>query len=157
MYRQSPRPLVPANLFRIVTETDPPANVPGMASVTVDASARLVGFSRVPDPEARGESGLTTDWTTLFREAGLDQQDFVRIEPDRRPLVPHDSLLVWARRSNGSTALRVYAATLSGTPVHFNVAGDTIRALPFRGGVGAADLQPVRRCCGCFSCPGSSR
>ena len=137
VYRQSPRPLVPANLFRIVTETDPPANVPGMASVTVDASARLVGFSRVPDPEARGESGLTTDWTTLFREAGLDQQDFVRIEPDRRPLVPHDSLLVWARRSNGSTALRVYAATLSGTPVHFNVAGDTIRALPFRGGVGS--------------------
>ena len=102
-------------------------------------------------------SGLTTDSTTLFREAGLDQQDFVRIEPDRRPLVPHDSLLVWARQSNGSTALRVYAATLSGTPVHFNVAGDTIRALPFRGGVGSGRPPAGEALLWLFSCPGSSR
>jgi hypothetical protein len=50
VYRQSPRPLVPANLFRIVTETDPASDVPGMASVTLDASSRLVGFSRTPEP-----------------------------------------------------------------------------------------------------------
>ena len=41
-YRQSPRYLVPGNLFHLVTAEDPPADVTGMASVVLDPAGRLV-------------------------------------------------------------------------------------------------------------------
>ena len=138
VYRQSPRPLVPANLFRIVNETDPPADVPGMASVTLDASGRLIGFSRISETGgAHHAGGPTADPAALFREAGLDEHDFVRVEPDRTPLVPHDEVVMWARRSNGSTSGRVTAATLAGSPVFFTVGDYVPPALRFHGVLGS--------------------
>jgi serine/threonine-protein kinase len=134
LYRASPRPLIPANLFRVVTDTDPPADVPDMASITLDASGRLVRWSRTPDP-ARPvvNDELQIEWADLFREAGLDEQDFVPTPPNRTPLVPHDSLVTWTRREGGSTSVRVTGAALAGSPVYFDVADPTVRAIPFRG------------------------
>ena len=42
VYRQSPLFLIPQNLFRVVRETDPSVNIPGIASVVLDASGRLI-------------------------------------------------------------------------------------------------------------------
>ena len=47
VYRQSPRRLVPQNVFRLVTDVDPPSDVPGMATLTLDPQGRLVRFTRV--------------------------------------------------------------------------------------------------------------
>jgi hypothetical protein len=138
VYRQSPRPLVPANLFRIVTETDPPPNVAGMTTVTLDASGRLIRFSRIPATDrTHRASELATDPAALFREAGLDEYDFIRVESEGTPLVPHDELVVWARRSNGSTPDRVIAAKLAGSLVYFAVGDYIDRAVQFRGAFGS--------------------
>ena len=54
VYRQSPRYLVPQNLFRFVTDVDPPSDVPGMAaarSIRLDAlSASCACHSKPPGP-----------------------------------------------------------------------------------------------------------
>jgi serine/threonine-protein kinase len=129
VYRQSPQYLVPQNLFRVVTDDDPPANVPGMATVTLDPLGRLVRFDRVP---ARGErsqaSAARPDWDQLFSEAGLNPSEFVPAEPHDTPLVPHDGRLAWERRASLSSPLHVTAATLDGKAVHFDVAGDGVTA-----------------------------
>ncbi len=48
IYRQSATPLVPANLFRVVTDGDPPPNAPGSASIVLSPSGDLV--RRDPEP-----------------------------------------------------------------------------------------------------------
>ena len=39
LYRRSQRRLVPQNVFRLVTDVDPAADVPGMATLTLDPTA----------------------------------------------------------------------------------------------------------------------
>lgn len=123
VYRQSPRPLVARNLFRVIGEADPPTDVPGMATVTVDASGRLVGLVRITDSDGRvSASAHTPNWSTLFADAGLDERHFVDVDDASLPLLPHDSARTWERsRDRGS--LRVTAATLGDSPVYFAVAG----------------------------------
>ncbi len=56
VYRRSPEVLAPGNLFHVVTETDPPPNVPGMATVVLDPAGRLLEIAMAPvagrDPHA---------------------------------------------------------------------------------------------------------
>ena len=47
VYRQSAQYLIPQNVFRLVTDVDPPTDVPGMATVTLDPLGRLIRFDRV--------------------------------------------------------------------------------------------------------------
>jgi len=131
VYRQSPQHLVPRNMFHAVTESDPPADVYGMATVTLDPSGRLLGFSRISDSEQR-ETTPTMTWTDIFGEAGLTEEDFVRVESDRKPLVPHDSLVTWTVRLKGSSPLRVSAGALGSSPVYFEVADPTAGAIARR-------------------------
>ena len=53
VYRQSPQILVPENTLGVVEYREPPADVPGMADVTLDPLGRLVRFTAVPG-ELRG-------------------------------------------------------------------------------------------------------
>ena len=122
VYRQSPRYLVPENLLQIVSVTEPPADVAGDATVTLNPSGRLVSLARISD-QRLVKDGPAVNWTTFFVEAGLDEREFVRVEADRAPLVPHDSLAMWARRPELSTAVRVTGASLGGSTVYFEVAG----------------------------------
>ena len=121
LYRESPRYLIPANLFHIVTETDPPADVEGNATVTLDPSGKLIRLARIADRRIAPD-GAAPDWTTFFVEAGLNEHEFVRVEPDRTPFVPHDSLVMWERRSEPSSPVRVIMASHGGRPVYFDVA-----------------------------------
>jgi Protein kinase domain len=129
VYRQSPRYLVPQNLFHFVTDVDPPSDIPGMATVTLDPLGRLVRFTRVPQQARRGAtSGSKIEWAVLFAEAGLDQREFVSAEPDRTPLVPHDTRLAWNHGSSVSGPFRVTAATLDGNAVQFDAANSDAHA-----------------------------
>jgi serine/threonine-protein kinase len=121
LYRESPRYLIPANLFHIVTETDPPADVDGNATVMLDTSGKLIRLARISDRRITPD-GAAPDWTTFFVEAGLNEREFVRVEPDRTPLVPHDSLVMWERRLEPLSPVRVIAASHGGRAVYFEVA-----------------------------------
>ena len=118
VYRSSPVPLNPSNLLHIVTRSDPPNDVPGMATVTLDTSGRLIAFSRIVSEPPRPVGD--TQWAELFREANLDLGLFEPAPVDRRPLVPHDDARAWVRRRPGAEPLRVTGATLAQTPVEFN-------------------------------------
>jgi Protein kinase domain len=121
VFRQSPIYLVPQNLFHLVTAVDPPDNVPGMATVTLDPLGRLLGFTRLPPATAPLATSVpVTDWTAVFREAGLDASAFAPAEPGHSPQVPHDTRLAWTQTSAGN-GLRVTAATLDGNPVQFGI------------------------------------
>jgi len=124
VYRQSAQYLTPQNIFRQVTDVDPPSNVPGMATVTLDPLGRLVRFDRVPSQEERSRASAPEfQWDRLFVEAGLNPNEFVPTEPHDRPLVPHDRRVAWERGAASSSPLHVTAATLDGKAVHFDVAG----------------------------------
>jgi hypothetical protein len=131
VYRSSPVPLKPFNLLHLVTRSDPPNDVPGMATVTLNTSGRLIAFSRIvtDPPLPSGE----TRWADVFREADLDLGSFDRAPAEHRPLVPHDDVMTWVRRQPGGEPLRVTGATLAQMPVAFNTqstrAEDRIRGV----------------------------
>jgi serine/threonine protein kinase len=121
-YRESPQPLVPANIFRVVSGADPPADVPGMATVTLDPSGRLLALSRIDDRAAPSVDVVPEiDWGPLFAEAGLDERDFERGDARHSPLVPQDDLVAWTARSSSARSPRVTAASFRGSPVYFQV------------------------------------
>jgi predicted Ser/Thr protein kinase len=127
VYRQSPQYLVPQNVYRVVTDSDPPANVVGMATVTLDPAGHLIRFDRVlTQGERLQANALPPNWDRLFSEAGLKLNEFNPAEPRGMPLVPHDKRLGWDKRAAPSSALHVTVATLGGRAVHFDVAGDGV-------------------------------
>ncbi|HMF93505.1 MAG TPA: serine/threonine-protein kinase [Vicinamibacterales bacterium] len=124
-YRQSPQYLVPGNLFHLVTEDDPAANLPGMASVVIDPTGRLVRIASIRDI-APDRAQAPADWSRLFREAGLDQREFIPATSDRAILVPHDQRFYWQKKPGTSTTVGVTAASLGNSPVFFEVSDNPI-------------------------------
>ena len=96
---QPPRPLVPQNLFHYVTTSDPPSDVDGMATVSLDLSGRLVSLTRVataPVPASHQPA-----WDVLFGAAGLTIDQFEQVPATHGPVLPHDTLLAWRPREPG--------------------------------------------------------
>jgi serine/threonine-protein kinase len=118
VYRQTPAVLIPQNIFRIVTERDPPSDVPGMATIVLDPNGRLIRLSAIPDSErSRAEP---VSWDVLFGHANLAQRDFVAVEPIDTLLTRYDTHVGWASRNAGPNGrVRVSAASLAGQPVSF--------------------------------------
>jgi hypothetical protein len=118
VYRQSSNLLVPWNVSRVVTDVDPPVDVPGMATVVLDPGGRLIRLSAVP---ARDTSiGPAVDWDVLFAYAGLAPRDFVSIDPPDTLRAQHDSHVGWESKAvNPNDRLYVSAASLAGQPVLF--------------------------------------
>jgi serine/threonine-protein kinase len=114
-YRQSAAPLVPQNLFRVVTEADPAPTVPGMVSVITDTSGRLLRYEAVGNQQ--DGAATSPDWATLFAQAGLDIRDYVPEASTRAAPGPHDARFAWREQQDG--ALHVLAATLNGHVAYF--------------------------------------
>jgi serine/threonine-protein kinase len=123
-YRQSPRPLIPANVS-IVTLADPPLNVTGMVTVILDPEGWLREFVAVPPqvPPSTPEPPATPMWEVLFVEAGLDPKAFTRSDPAWLPSVPFDAIAGWTGPMPGGkdVTLRVVAAAFRGRPVSFQI------------------------------------
>jgi hypothetical protein len=119
VFRSSPALMKPFNLLHIVTRSDPPNDLPGMATVTLDPSGRLLGFSRIVTSPR--QLAVEPAWPDVFREANLDFNAFSRAQADQRPLVPHDEVTAWVRRQPDVTPVRVTGATLAQIPVAFDV------------------------------------
>jgi serine/threonine protein kinase len=124
VYRESSSYLLPRNLFHFVTLDDPPEDLPGMATVTVDPSGRLVRFSGIQDSTIRRvRDDAAVDWSGLFKEAGLDARDLVRVALPGAIPVPYDSAVAWQTHtgSTRSSSLGVRAASQNGRAVFFEV------------------------------------
>jgi serine/threonine-protein kinase len=114
-YRQSAAPLVPLNLFRVVTEADPAPTVPGMVSVITDTSGRLLRYEAVGNQQ--DPAATSPDWATLFAQAGLDIREYAAAEPGRAAPVPSDERFAWHGASDDG--FQVMAATLNGYVAYF--------------------------------------
>jgi hypothetical protein len=133
VYRQTSQYLVPQNSMHVVMEHDPPNDVPGIATVVLDPNGRLLRVHRIPDAADRSSTAnaapahtsadSSAPWTALFGEAGLEITKFVELAAPTTAVVPHDSRIAWeGPGGDGTSRLRVVAASLAGRPVYFDVA-----------------------------------
>ena len=134
-YRQSPRPLLPPRPDGLVQTLDPPFEVSGMVSVTLDARGKLLAFRAVPPQvdEAKGQ-GPEPDWGSLFSEAGMDIETFTPAAPVWLPPGPFDARGGWkGRLPGGGDEVQIVAASYRGKPVYFEVvAGVRLQGLARR-------------------------
>ena len=125
-YRQSPRPMVPLDPGSHVEPNDPAMDVPGMVSVELNASGRLLRFHALP-PRVEDSKGPwpDPDWGGLFAAAGLDLKRFKLSDPKLLPPVAFDARAEWdgTVAQDPATPLHLTAATYHGKPVYFDVLG----------------------------------
>jgi hypothetical protein len=125
-YRSSPKPLVALDPSGVITDSDPPYDVSGMATLEMDAHGHLLQLLVVP-PQVDDSKSSTAEprWSTCFTEAGLDLSRFSPAGPKWLPPVPFDKLSDWegAAPSQPSVPLHVTAASYRGKPVYFQVIG----------------------------------
>src|SRR5262245_715981 len=122
VYRQSPQYLISQNSMHVVIEHDPPNDVPGMATVVLDPSGKLVRLRAIPDGHDR-QSGKQTPpgWEALFDEAQLNRSAFVQSAAAPLMMAPHDTGIAWEGPGSAGSRLRVVGASLGGWPVYFDV------------------------------------
>ncbi len=122
IYRQSPQYLVSENTFGVVSYREPPADVPGMADVTLDPVGRLVRFTAVPGASRGSPAARDQDWSGPFSEAGLDFNSFKPVETAWIPPVAFDIAAAWegARPDRPAERVRVLAAAWGGRLVAFD-------------------------------------
>src|SRR5580658_3141432 len=125
-YRQSPRPMVPLDSSGDVSPKDPAIDRPGMVSIELNSSGRLLKFHALP-PQVEDSKGPwpDPDWGALFAAAGLDMKRFTLSRPKLLPPVTFDVRAEWDGSSaqDQATPLHVTAATYHGKPVYFDVLG----------------------------------
>ena len=124
VYRQGPEPLVSINPLRALSLVNPPSTTPGMVTVELTATGRLLRLQSVPEPVVEGPAAGTgeADWGPLFQAAGLDPAGFTAVETSWRPSVAFDARREWEERpAQGSPGRRLRAASLEGRPVLFDV------------------------------------
>ena len=140
-YRQSPRPLDPGNGLGRVTPHDPPRDVPGMVSLSLDTEGRLLRLSA--RPSGRPVDG-EPDWAELFAAAGLEMDRFEPADPARAPEVFATQRAAWTGTLPGSRQpVRVEAAAWGEQPVAFGIHGpwDGADPEPRSARVGLAPLE----------------
>ena len=128
VYRQAASPLVTALAETgpyptpYVDSLNPPPVEPGMAEVWLDPRGRLMRLAIVP-PQLPKESGPPpeTDWSPLFREAGLDMKRFSPVEPRWSPRAYATARAAWEgpHPERPGAAMRVEGASFQGRPVSF--------------------------------------
>jgi hypothetical protein len=125
-YRQSPRQLVPLDSSGHVSPDDPAIDVPGMVSVELNSSGRLLKLHALP-PRVEDSKGAwpNADWGALFAAAGLDMKRFTLSGPKLFPPVGFDARAEWdgSLVQDPGTPLHVTAAAYHGKPVYFDVLG----------------------------------
>ena len=120
--RTSPGTLVASGWTGQVWRDDPAETSPGMATIIVDQTGRLLQFQIVPE-ERSSESAAKVDWSRFFQESGLEMGSFVDTTPEWVPPHGSDERRAWtgAWPNRPDIAVRVEAASRAGKPVWFRV------------------------------------
>jgi len=128
VYRQAASSMAPALAETgpfpspFVDSSNPSPGEPGMAEVWVDPRGRLVRLAIVPSQLANESAPPPeTDWTSLFREAGLDIQRFTPVAPRWSPRGFATARAAWEgpHPERPGVTMRVEAASYRGRPVSF--------------------------------------
>ena len=122
-HRHSPRPF-DVSKSGDVSENDPPRDLPGMTTLTLDTLGRLRSFYAVPPGSSSSAASVAApDWSTLIKESGLDQAQLQPVAPIRTP--PHASTTraAWAGAYPNQPELKIHveAAAFENRPVYFEV------------------------------------
>lgn len=124
-YRQSPNLLVPLNGDYMVKTTDPPVDVPGMASIVLSASGKLQKVLVVPPKDdATSDKIPKVNWQFLFDAAGLNENNFTPAPVRRVFPVVFDERQEWnstTGRTSDARTIHVLGASYRGQPVYFEV------------------------------------
>ena len=125
---RQPAPLLPALAFSgpfptpLVESLNPPPVEPGMAEVWIDPRGRLLRLAIVP-AQVQNETAAPaeTDWSSLFRQAGLDIHRFAPVEPRWSPRNYATVRAAWEgpHPERSGVTMRVEAASYGGRPVSF--------------------------------------
>ncbi len=121
-HRQSPSYMEPYGPD--VWVNDPPNNLPGMVFLTLDTGGNLSYFEAVPPQSDDGQrASEPPDWSSLFREAGLDQAAFKQADSKWTPPHAYDVRAAWEGTYPGAAELplRIEAAAYRGRPVYFEL------------------------------------
>jgi serine/threonine-protein kinase len=133
-YRQSSRPLVPTVRESVldiqdalVTESNPPPTLPGMAGIHLAPNGWLLRLSAVPAPWSEAPpTPAAVDWSRWFDPAtiGFDLgKDLTEVPPQWTPPGACDRQAAWSGilPDCPDVPVRVEAAAYRGRPVYFQV------------------------------------
>ena len=132
VYRQGPSTLFPwlatTGPFPspTVTSENPAPIEPGMAEVWVDPRGRLVRLAVVaPAFQEKTSPPRPTDWSPLFREAGLDMGRFTPVAPQWSPRGYATERAAWEgpHPERPGVTMRVEAASYDARPISFRWRG----------------------------------
>lgn len=130
-YRQAQQYMVPFSESD-VSPQDPPVVKTGMVLVSVDTEGRLFFLNAVPEKSSGPQHKGAFDWSNLFREAGLDMNQFAVSAPKEIPIQAYDEQMSWiGRYPEAPYPIRIEAAAFQGKPVYFEIFGPW-RNSPFR-------------------------
>jgi hypothetical protein len=122
-YRESPQPIVPANLR--VTAGDPPRQVSGEVFLQLDVLGRLQALEIVPPVPPSNRPSRPVDWAPLFAAAGLDLSRFAPRQAILVPPVFVDTLAAWegslTQPPDVPLPVRIEAGALAGDPLYFRI------------------------------------
>jgi len=136
-YRQSPEKLVPSAVGNVmlgaarVTPSDPAPGTPGMVSVVLDLSGRLLLFAATPGLVSFGEEAASVperdQWNAFLERALPNRDELVAEEPGAESLFRTDQRLAWRapHADGGEIAFHVEAMAWGGRPLFFAVGQST--------------------------------
>ena len=124
-FRQSPRPLAPTSVDRAgkVAPHEPPAVLPGMATVVLNPGGALHLFTAVPERTVTADNGSAYDWTALLQQAGFDPAGLTPATPRILPPVYASQRAAWdgVYPTRRDITVHIEAAAAVGRPVYFEV------------------------------------
>jgi serine/threonine-protein kinase len=132
-YRQSPGVFLPSQVENVmlgaarVTTADPVPAKPGMASVVLDLSGRLLLFAATPEiaasPDEPIGSARAERWDVLLKDAGIDPAQAVAVQPRARSLYRASQQWAWDTHhpADGQRSVQVEAMTSCGRSIFFVV------------------------------------
>ncbi len=119
--------------FGGVNYRDPPVDISGESRVFLDCRGNLILFHVIPPEEIPSPAGVqSTDFSSLFQEAGLDAAKWTSAEPLETPPFYADRQAAWTGvlPDRPNVLMRVEAAAYRGKPVWWRLKGPW--TLPFR-------------------------
>jgi hypothetical protein len=135
-YRQSRVPMTSmtykANLPGTVLPDDPENTQPGMLSMRIDSSGRLLQFKAVPmPPDSSGTTRDAPDWAQVFAESALPMATFSLAVPQRAAVDSGETRAAWegVNPDRPQMALRVEASAANGRIVFFDAFPPAVRAV----------------------------
>jgi len=135
VYRQSPRPMNPRELYSEIDTNDPAMDVPGMITVVLDARGQLRGFSVVPAAVTKPDAP-TPDWAALLSDAGFPAAEESAQDASVVPPTAFDVRKDWQATESGQT-ISITTAACNGKVVYFRAAPAGTATNPETAGTGA--------------------